>query len=117
MFLDDDEMGCAVEDVMVFFTGSNCVPPTGFKRRPTASQGPHFIPHITAKLMIKAHFSERMVSSGLSDVVITSVYCEKTHLKKFMMKMIIIILNKSQETTFLICRQKLTSTVKLRPEK
>ena len=32
--------------------------------------------------MIKAHSSGRMVSSGISDVVIASVYSEKTHLKK-----------------------------------
>ena len=39
--------------------------------------------------MIKAHTSGKMVSSGISDVMIASVYSEKPHL--------IIILNKSQE--------------------
>ena len=50
---------------------------------------------VQLKLMIKAHSSGRMVSSGISDVVIASVYSEKTRLKKLM----IIIINKSQETT------------------
>ena len=40
--------------------------------------------------MIKAHSSGKMISSGISDVVIASVHSEKTHLKKLMMKMIII---------------------------
>ena len=44
--------------------------------------------------MVKAHFSERMVSSDISDVALASVYSEKTSLKKLrmMMKMIIIII-------------------------
>ena len=49
--------------------------------------------------MIKAHSSGRMVSSGISDVVITSVHSEKTHLMKLMMRimmMMIIIMSKSQ---------------------
>ena len=66
-----------------------------------------------------------MVTSGISDVVITSAYSEKTRLKKFMMMMmkiiiiiiIIIIMNKSQEKTFFSGRQKLTFTMKLRTEK
>ena len=60
-----------------------------------------------------------MVSSGISDVVIASVYSEKTHLKKLMMIMIIIIIimNKSKETTDFSGHQKLTSAMKLRPEK
>ena len=52
--------------------------------------------------------------------MITSVYSEKTHLKKLMMMkmmMIIIMMNKSQETTVFSGRQKLTSAMKLRPEK
>ena len=32
--------------------------------------------------MIKAHCSGKMVSSGISDVVIASVHSEKTRLKK-----------------------------------
>ena len=46
------------------------------------------------KTMIKAHSSGRMVSSSISDVVITSVHSENTRLKKLikmMMMMIIII--------------------------
>ena len=33
---------------------------------------------VQLKLMIKAHFSGRMVSSGISDVEFASVYSEKT---------------------------------------
>ena len=44
-------------------------------------QGPHFIPHRTAKINDKS----------ISDVVTASVYSEKTRLKKLMM----MILNKS----------------------
>ena len=51
---------------------------------------------VQLKLMIKAHFSGRMVSSGISDVAFASVYSEKTRLKKLMMKMIIIILLKKK---------------------
>ena len=63
-----------------------------------------------------------MASIGISDVVSASVYSEKTRMKKLMMmKMIIIIIisimNKSQETTVFHGRQKLTSAMKLRPEK
>ena len=50
---------------------------------------------VQVKLMINAHSSGRMVSSGISDVVITSVHSEKTRLKKLllmmMMKIIVII--------------------------
>ena len=57
----------------------------------------HIHPARTAravKPMIKPHSSARMVSSGISDVVIASVHSEKTCLKKLMMmrKMIIIII-------------------------
>ena len=61
-----------------------------------------------------------MASIGISDVVTASVYSEKTRMKKLMMKMIIIIIiimNKSQELTVFHGRQKLTSAMKLRPEK
>ena len=54
---------------------------------------------VQLKPMIKAHFSGRMVSSGISDVVITSVHSEKNHLKKLMIMIIIFFMNKSQETT------------------
>ena len=60
-----------------------------------------------------------MVSSSINDVVITSVHSEITRLKKLMklMMMIIIIVNKLQETTVFSGRQKLTSAMKLRPER
>ena len=54
------------------------------------------------KPMIKAHSSGRMVSSGISDVVIASVHSDKTLLKKLIkMMMIIIIMTKSQKQRFL----------------
>ena len=63
-------------------------------------QGPHFSPLSTAKTNDKSIISGRMVSSGISDIVITSIYSKKTLLKKCMMIMIIIMLmNKLQETT------------------
>ena len=69
---------------------------------------------VQLKPMVKAQISGRMVSSGISDVAITSVHSEKNRLKKLMM---IIIMNKSQETMVFSGRQKLTSAMKLRPEK
>ena len=64
-----------------------------------------------------------MISSGISDVVIASVYSEKTCLKKVMMMMkmmmmiiIIIIMNKSQEIVVFSGCQRLTSAMKLRPK-
>ena len=42
---------------------------------------------VQLKPMIKAHFSGRLVCSGISDVAFTSVYSEKTRLMK-LMKMI-----------------------------
>ena len=69
--------------------------------------------------MIKAHFSGRLVSSGISDdVVITSVHSEKTRLKKLVIISIIIIIiiifimNKSQQT--ISSRQKLIAATKAR---
>ena len=67
---------------------------------------------VQLKPMIKAQISGRMVSSGISDVAIASVHSEKTHLMK-----LIIIMNKSQETTVFSGHQKLTSAMKLRPDK
>ena len=61
-----------------------------------------------------------MISHGISDVVITSVHSEKISLNalmKMMITMIIIVMKKSQETTIFSGHQKLTSTLKLRPEK
>ena len=80
-----------------------------------ASKDLILIHRVRLKLMITAHSSGRMVSSGISDVVITTVNSEKTCLKKLMMMMM--IMNKSQETTVFIGRQRLTSAIKLRPEK
>ena len=45
---------------------------------------------VQLKAIIKAQISGRMVSSGISDVAIISVYSEKTRLKKLI---IIIIMN------------------------
>ena len=50
---------------------------------------------VQLKPMIKAQISGRMESSGISDVVTTSVYSDKTRLKKMMMIMIIIITEKT----------------------
>ena len=62
--------------------------------------------------IIKAQISERMLSIGISEVVTNSVYLEKTRLKKLML-----IMNKSHETTFFNGPQKLTSAMKIRLEK
>ena len=43
---------------------------------------------VQLKPMIKAHSSVRMVSSGISDVVIASVHSEKTRLKNLIRIMI-----------------------------
>ena len=40
---------------------------------------------VQLKPMIKAQISGRMISSGISNVVIVSVYSEKTRLKKMIM--------------------------------
>ena len=58
---------------------------------------------VQLKPMIKAQISGRMISSGISDVVIASVHSEKTRLKKLIM---IIITRKmvsitGRETSFL----------------
>ena len=45
---------------------------------------------VQLKPMTTAHFSGRMVSSGISDVAIAPVHSEKTRLKKLMKMMIII---------------------------
>ena len=67
---------------------------------------------VQLKSMIKTRSSGRMVSSCRSDVVIASAYSEKTRLKKLMM-----IMNKSKEMIVCSSSQKLTSAMKLRPEK
>ena len=50
-------------------------------------------PRSPHKPMIKAEFSGRMVSSGISDVAFASVHSEETHMKKLMLIIIIIIMN------------------------
>ena len=64
------------------------------------------------KLMIKAHFSGRMISSGINDVVFSSLHSEKSRLKKLIMIIIIKIIMMAFSG-----RHKLTSTMKLKPEK
>ena len=49
---------------------------------------------VQLKLMIKAHSSGRMASSGIIAVAITSVYSEETRLKKLMMMRIMITSNR-----------------------
>ena len=74
-----------------------------------SSQGPHFSPHSTAKINDE---STNLRKNG-----------SMKKLMMMMMKMIIsiisiiIIMNKSQESTVFGGRQKLTSAMKLRPEK
>ena len=70
---------------------------------------------VQLKPMIKAQISGKMISSGISDVTIASVYSEKTRLKK--MIMIIIIMNLSQETMVFGGRQKLTSAIETKTRK
>ena len=76
---------------------------------------------VQLKRTVKVQISGRMASIGISDVVTASVYSEKTHNEEVdyddEKKTIIIIMNKSQETTFFHGRQKLTSAMKQRPEK
>ena len=70
---------------------------------------------VQIKSTITAKISGRMASIGINDVVTASVNPEKTRLKKLMI--MINIMNKSQETTVIGGCQKLTSAMKLRPEK
>ena len=78
-------------------------------------QGPHCL-HRKAKAIDKRPNLRKNLSSGISHIAFASVYSEKTRLKKCWI-MIIIIMNKSQETTVFYKRQKLTSAMKQRPEK
>ena len=73
------------------------------------AQGLMLVHTVKLKYMTKAQISERMVSSGVSDIAFISVYSEKTHLNKLM-----IFMNKS---IVFSGHQKLTSDIKLRPEK
>ena len=78
---------------------------------------------VQLKPIIKANISGRMFTNSISDVVTASVNSEKTCLKlmmmmmKMMMMLMIIIMIKLQETTVFGGHQKLTSAMKLRPEK
>ena len=75
-----------------------------------SQQGPHFSPHSKARANDKAQILGKLVTSGISDVVIASVHSEKS-----LKKMIMISMNKSQESTIFGGSQKWTSTIKLRP--
>ena len=57
-----------------------------------SSQGPHFSPRSTAKTSDKSTNLRKNASIGISDVVTTSVYSEKTRLKKLMMMMKMILI-------------------------
>ena len=65
-------------------------------------------------MWLKLYCTVKAKANGISDVAIVSVHSEKTRLKKMIM---IISMNKSQETTVIGGRQKLTPALKLRPEK
>ena len=67
---------------------------------------------VQLKPAIKEQISGRMASIGIGDVATASVYSEKTRLKKLML-----IMNKSQESTVFGGCQKLTFAMKQRPEK
>ena len=81
-----------------------------------SQQGPHFSPHSKANANYKSTNFRKLVTSGISDVAIASVHFEKTSLKKIMI-IFIISMNKSQELKVFGGRHKLTSAMKLRPEK
>ena len=68
---------------------------------------------VQLKPMIKAHFSGRMVSSGISDVVFASVHSEKTSLKKLPS----ISHWCSPYIAIFVAVEQLTSAMKLRPKK
>ena len=74
-------------------------------------QGPHFSPRSKGKANYKGR---KLVTSGVCDVAIASVYFEKTCPKKIIM---IIIMNLSQLTTVFGGRQKFTSAMKQSPVK
>ena len=70
------------------------------KTKLISSQDLILVQAVQLKPMVKVQISGRMPSIGINDVESTSVYSEKTRMKKLMMKMIIIIIssimNKSQ---------------------
>ena len=72
-----------------------------------SQQRPHFSPYSKYK---EVQISGKLVTSGISDVAIVSVHSKKTLMKK--MNMIIIIsMNKSQESMFFGGCQKFTSAM------
>ena len=75
-----------------------------------SQQGPHFRQHSKVIPIIKAQISGKFVNIGISDVATASVYFKKTRQKK-LMKIIIIIMNKSRETMVFHGLQKLTSAM------
>ena len=68
-----------------------------------------YIHTVKLKPIIKDQIPGKLVTSGISDVATASVHSEKTWTKKWIMIIIIIIMNKSQELTVFHGRQKLTS--------
>ena len=72
---------------------------------------------LVLKPIIKAQISGKLVTSGISDVAIASVHSKKTRMKKMIMIITTISMNKSQELTAFGGCQKLTSAMKQRPEK
>ena len=59
-----------------------------------SQQGPTLVHTEKLKPMIKGQISGRMLSSGISHVAFTSVYSEKTRLKKCWIMIIIITSNR-----------------------
>ena len=57
-------------------------------------QGPILVHTVQLKPIIKAQISGKLVSSSISDVAFTSIYSEKTRLKKLMIMIILIITEK-----------------------
>ena len=57
-----------------------------------SQQGPHFSPHSKAKSNYKPKISEKLVTSGISDVAIASVHSKKTRLRKMIMIIIIYLI-------------------------
>ena len=67
-----------------------------------------FVHTVQLKPMIKAQISRSMVSSAKSEVAFVSAYSEKTHLKKLMMRIMIIITSNKKKQVLVngkkICR-------------
>ena len=64
-----------------------------------SQQGTQFSPHCNARANDKTQISAGMLSSSISEVAFDSVYSEKTHVKKCLIKISMIIMNKSLEMT------------------